>query len=288
MSVQDFTTTTEDGLTLHGKVYAADSLPASAPAIICLHGLTRNERDFSDVAPWLSNASFGGQQFRVFCLSFRGRGRSDYDPNYLNYHPGTYANDVLGLMRDKAIPQAVFIGTSLGGLTTMLTAGLEPTAVRAAILNDIAPELAPEGIARIVGYVGQSGPAADWSEAAAKIKAINEVAFPDADDAFWTTFAKNTFREEDGKVVLDYDPKISEALAEVGPAPDLWPTLEGMTCPILSIRGEISDLFTEEIQQKMVARQPRVEPAIVPRVGHAPMLTEIAAKDAIQKFLSAI
>ncbi len=285
MTSEDFYTTTHDGLKLHGRKYADPDLPAKAPAIICLHGLTRNERDFRNVGAWLAGENFRGKNFRVYCLSFRGRGKSDRDPTHLNYQPVVYAQDVLGLMDERGLSDAVFIGTSLGGIVTLLLANLNPDRVKAGVLNDIGPALAPEGLARIAGYVGKTGDIATWDQAAAYIREINGVAFPHADDAFWLQFARNTFREEGDMLVLDYDPGIAQALAEAGPAPELWPVYETVTCPILSIRGESSDLFTEETQNKMREMIPATEIAVVPGIGHAPTLEEPVAKSAIQAFL---
>ncbi len=284
----DINVETHDGLTLHAKTYQANGLESSVPTILCLHGLTRNERDFTGLARWLAENTFGGTQYQIICLSFRGRGFSEWDDEYLNYHPITYVKDVTALLDQQGIENAVFIGTSLGGLVTMLTASEHPSRVRAGILNDIGPELAPEGIARIGGYVGGQSDIKTWEDAAAYIKSINGVAFPDADDAFWAKFARNTFREIDGKLTLDYDPKIADALAEAGPAPEMWPHFEAIICPTLAIRGEISDLYTEEIEAKMLQRKPALKTAVVPRVGHAPTLEEDAAKAAIEHMLNSL
>lgn len=249
---------------------------------LCIPGLTRNARDFEDLAP--SIASTGRD---VIVVSLRGRGGSDYDPHHLNYFPVTYRDDVIKTLNALDITEAIFVGTSLGGIVTMLTNEAAPARVKAAIINDVGPDLAPEGIARIAGYVGESGPAADINEAAARIKAINEVAFPRADDAFWITFAQRTFRQlETGEWLLDYDPNIARALMEAGPAPDLWPGFESLKdTPTLVVRGGISDLLSPEIIEKMRAVHPHFDYCEVPNVGHAPTLTEPAAWSAIEQFL---
>lgn len=270
-----------DGLSMRARRYPGDS--AAAP-VFCIPGLTRNARDFEHLAPKIADA---GRD--VIAVSLRGRADSDYDPAYLNYHPQTYRDDILKALDALEIESAVFIGTSLGGIVTMLTNLTAPDRVRAAIINDVGPELAPEGLARIAGYVGKdNGPAADINEAAARIRATNEVAFPRESDDFWRAFARRTFREiEDGRWMLDYDPNIAKALAEAGPAPDLWPAWESLTAkPTLIIRGKISDLLSPEIVDKMRAVHAGFEYAEIPDVGHAPMLTEPAAWNAIAKFLS--
>ncbi|MEZ5893214.1 MAG: alpha/beta hydrolase [Parvularculaceae bacterium] len=253
--------------------------------VLCLHGLTRNARDFEDLAPMI--AATGRD---VVALTFRGRGGSPDDPNYLNYHPLTYRDDVAEALDHLGLADAVFIGTSLGGITTMLVNATNPARVKAAIINDVGPELAVEGITRIAGYAGKTKTqVASLDEAAAEIRAVNGVAFPEknTDDDFWRVFARRTWRENaDGSWTLAYDPNVGKALTEVGPAPDLWAPWESLkTKPTLLIRGAISDLLSREIVEKMRAVHPRFDYAEVPNVGHAPTLTEPEARDAIEKFL---
>ncbi len=277
---------TSDGLALDVKIRrGGDKTPA-----FCIPGLTRNAADFEDFAVQL--AATGRD---VYAISLRGRGLSQYDDNHLNYHPLTYRDDVISALAQLDLPDAVFVGTSLGGITTMLIGQEAPALVRAAIINDVGPELAPEGIARIAGYVGarpkgDDGTAADLTAAAAIIRDINEVAFPGKDAAFWETFARRTFRQtEDGRWRLDYDPKIAQALAEVGPAPDLWPAFSSLKgIPTLVLRGAISDLLSTEIIEKMRAANAGFTYCEVANVGHAPTLTEADAFAAITNFLSDI
>jgi pimeloyl-ACP methyl ester carboxylesterase len=263
------------GLTLEARRFRGGP---KTPAL-CLPGLTRNARDFDDFAPWLA-----GTGRDVVVLSLRGRGGSDYDPDYLNYHPATYVGDVIEALDGFAIARAVFIGTSLGGIVTMLTSERAPARLAAAIINDVGPELAPEGIARIAGYAGAARPdAADLDEAAAQIRAINEVAFPGRDAAFWRLFATRTFRQRaDGRWSLDYDQAIGKALVDVGPAPDLWPAFASLkNKPTLVVRGALSDLLTPPILEKMRAAHPGFALCEVADTGHAPTLSEPEAQAAI-------
>ncbi len=269
-------------VTLHARLYRGG---IRTPAI-CIPGLTRNAKDFTDSAPMI--AATGRD---VIVVNLRGRGASDNDPDYLNYYPNTYRDDILKVLDHAGINEAVFVGTSLGGIITMLVNETAPDRVKAAILNDIGPELAPEGIARIAGYVGAAGGAIETiEEAADRIRAINGDAFPDASDADWIKFAERTFRQmTDGTWVLDYDPNIARALMELGPAPDLWPAFESLqSTPTLVIHGAISDLLTTPIVEKMRARHPNFDYVAVPRIGHAPMLTEPVARRALETFLAAI
>lgn len=277
---------TDDKLRLNVRLIAGG---ARTP-VLCLPGLTRNAADFEDFAPFVA-----GSGRDVYCVSLRGRGRSDYDPNYANYFPTTYARDVVQALDQLGLPRAIFVGTSLGGIVTMLVAGAAPQRIAAAVINDIGPELAPEGIARITGYVGgraedDKGLVADFDAAVAKIRAINEPAFPGRDDEFWRTFARRTFEPQPGgKWKLAYDPMIGRALIEAGPAPDLWPAFRDLAAvPTLVVHGEISDLLTTPIIEKMRAARPGFDVCTVANVGHAPTLEEPEAKAAIGAFLSSI
>lgn len=279
------TWTSADGLTLFARDYAAASGPARLP-VICIHGLTRNSRDFEAVAPRIA-----AQGRRVLAIDVRGRGRSDRDSDPLRYNVGVYAGDVISLMAAAGLARAVFVGTSMGGLITMTLAALRPDLIAGAALNDIGPELAPEGLARISGYVGGATEMKDWAEAAAYARSINGSALPHLSDDQWLAFARRTFREEDGRPVLDYDPAISQAFKATPagtPAPDLWPFFLGLATgrPTLLIRGEASDLMTAEIASRMQAAAPHMSQAAVPGVGHAPMLDEPAAVAALDAFLA--
>ena len=283
---QDLSILSPDRLHLHVRKTAGG---AKTP-VLCLPGLTRNARDFDDFAPL---AAATGRD--VYALSLRGRGRSDYDPDHLNYFPTIYVGDVLAALDQLEIDRAVFVGTSLGGIVTMLTSVEAPARIAAAVINDVGPELAPEGIARIAGYVGAraangAAVAADLDEAIAQIRAINEVAFPARPRDFWETFARRTFDPQpDGSWRLAYDPNIGRALLESGPAPDLWAPFAALA-PIrtLVLRGALSDLLTAPIIEKMRAARPGFDYCEVANVGHAPTLTEPDAFAAIRGLLDAI
>ncbi len=254
--------------------------------VICIPGLTRNAADFEELAPKI--AATGRD---VLVMSLRGRGASDYDPDYRNYHPVTYRSDILLALDEMNWREAVFVGTSLGGIVTMLTSETAPERVKAAIINDVGPELAPEGLVRIASYVGKSSEPADTiEEAASRIRSINNVAFPDATDDDWIIFARRTFCQTDNrKWVLDYDPNIARGLSENGPAPDLWPAFASLkNKPTLVIRGALSDLLSLDIVDRMRGVHGNFNYCEVPRIGHAPMMTEPAAWDALEVFLRKI
>jgi pimeloyl-ACP methyl ester carboxylesterase len=257
--------------------------PEVGPPVLCLHGLTRNGRDFEAILPRIAA---GGR--RALALDVRGRGHSNYDRKPERYAGPTYVGDVLAVLDALGVSRAAFVGTSMGGLITMILATIAPQRIERVVLNDIGPKLEPEGLARIAGYVGTGEPARTWDEATAKIRAINGAAFPDADDAFFAAMARRTFRERDGAIVMDYDPDIAVPFRQPGGAApaDLWPMFDALKpIPTLVVRGAISDLFSAATVAEMKARKPNVESVEVPRVGHAPMLDEPEAWSAIARFL---
>jgi len=278
--------TTPDGLKLFLRDYPALDDESRLP-VLCLHGLTRNSADFEGVAPRL--ATHGR---RVLALDVRGRGRSDHDPEPSRYRPDIYVQDVQHVLESLGIARAVFIGTSMGGLITMLLAQTAPERIAAVVLNDIGPVLNPTGLARIMAYVGQTGPYASWQAIGDAIRATQARAFPDADAGFWDTFARRVAREEaNGTVSFAYDPAITQAFsaAPTGPAPDLMAAFSALAAkPVLVVHGAISDILTPEGVDAMRATKPDLVVAEVPRVGHAPTLEEPAAATAIDKFLHAV
>lgn len=288
MSFTDLTWTAQDGLALHARDYAPTA-PAAGVPVICIHGLTRNARDFEDLAPRL--AALGR---RVIAVDVRGRGRSARDPQPLNYHPGTYAMDVVALLEATGIDRAAFIGTSMGGIIAMVLASIRPEAIVGTVLNDVGPELSPVGLKRIGGYVGGGSAFATWDEAAAYAKAINGAAFPGYTDADWAGFARRLVDETpEGTLVLAYDPDIAapfKAADPDAPPADMTPLFRALAAcgPLLLVRGGISDLIDPPIVARMRAAVSAMAYVEVSNVGHAPMLTEPEAWDAIAAFLARV
>ncbi|MEO5578616.1 MAG: alpha/beta hydrolase [Sphingomicrobium sp.] len=279
--------TSRDGLNLYARDYAGVGGEARLP-IICLHGLTRNSKDFADVAPWMA-----GTGRRVLVPDVRGRGLSGRDPDPSHYTPKVYARDVLGLLRSLGLARAVFLGTSMGGIITMTMMSMRPNVVAAAILNDVGPEVAPEGIARIMSYVGQNAEVRDWTEAADYVRRTNGAAFPDYGPAEWDRLARNIFRDNAGVPELDYDARILLPLLRLKPGAHrrlAWFLFRWLarTRPTLLVRGAQSDVITPAIADKMARKAPGLRRVDVPGVGHAPMLTEYAAVEAIDQFLNMV
>lgn len=268
-----------DGLSLHYRDYPGSH---EVPPILCLHGLTRNARDFERLAD-----RYAGR-FRVLALDFRGRALSDPDPDPKRYHPLTYAQDVIQMLDQLAIERAIFIGTSLGGLVTMVVAGLAPQRIAAAVLNDVGPELGRVGLERILAYMDGDWFFANWSEAGRQIAAKNGHLPAHFGDHEWERVARRLCREESGKIRFDYDPAIREQATAADPAApvDMWPLFRALAAaPLLIIRGECSDLLSASALDSMVASSSGAVAVTVPGVAHAPDLEEPAAVAAMDTFL---
>lgn len=272
-----------DGLRLHYRDYAG---PRERPPILCLPGLTRNARDFEPVADRLAG------EWRVLAVDFRGRGGSEHDPNPANYEPHTYAADVLKLLDQLGIADAVFVGTSLGGIVTMLMSRTDPERIAGALINDIGPVVEDAGVERLRVYVGKSVALASWEEAAEAAALRNRVAFPDFTHAQWDAFARRLYSERpDGSIQADYDMAIADAFARNKGTPDHdpWPLIDGLADkPVLVVRGETSDLFSVETAERMVAALPMAELVTVPGIGHAPVLDEPEVAAGIDRLLARV
>lgn len=252
----------------------------TGPPIVCLHGLTRNHKDFRDIVAPLQRMGR-----RVIALDVRGRGRSDRDPNPHNYNPMIYVQDLMGILAQLMIPRATFIGTSMGGLMTMILASFAPHMISGAVLNDIGPEIDPAGLKRIQGYVGVALPKVKtWEQAGAMLSVAGSTTYPGRDQAFWVDFAQRNGIETPEGIIFDYDPAISQVAGTPtnGPLPTMWDQFAAFKdIPTAVIRGALSDLLSTDIVARMVTAKPDLIVAEVPNVGHAPMLNEPEAWKAI-------
>jgi pimeloyl-ACP methyl ester carboxylesterase len=273
-----------DGLTLYARDYGCRGLSAdNAPTILCMHGLSRNSKDFANIAVDLSH------YYRVLAVDQRGRGRSQYDPDPNNYNPAMYCQDMFALLDHLNIPRVSIIGTSMGGLMSFLMATMAPQRIEGVVVNDIGPEVNPVGLARIQSYVGKLAPPASWSEAIDQVKSINGPAFPDFTEADWATFTRNLYIEyADGSLALDYDAAISKPMDESKEAavpPDLWQFFAALKAkPMLLVHGALSDILTSDCAERMCAEHPRAQYLRIENRGHAPTLDEPESRSAIHTF----
>lgn len=274
----------KDGLSLYCRDYAGVSSAPRLP-VICLHGLTRNSSDFEDLAPLI--AATGR---RVIVPDVRGRGESQWDSAPANYVPRTYARDVIELLDALGIGRAVFVGTSMGGVIMMMLALRHRSRIAASVLNDVGPEVSPEGLARIQSYVGRPVKLSTWAEAVSYVRELNEGALPHLDDADWERMTARTYSRGLGEPAPRYDPAIAAPLqAGKAKAPAIlaWILFRRLvkSRPTLVIRGETSDILSADTARRMAAGRANVTLIEVPGVGHAPTLSEPASREALLSFL---
>lgn len=279
-----------DGLTLYFRDYPASGPNAdpARPPVLCLHGLTRNSRDFEDLAPHIA-----AQGWRVVATDMRGRGQSEYAAQSASYIVPTYVADVFALLAQEKIERFVSIGTSMGGLMTMGIAMIAPERIAGAALNDIGPQLELEGIDKIKTYVGQGRSFPTWMHAARELEEVHGGSHPRFGTEDWLAMAKRTLTLcSNGRIAFDYDMKIAEPfmLPDSGAVPpDLWPGFEALAAkPLLLIRGGLSTLLSDATFAEMHRRAPHAEVVTVPDTGHAPTLDEPETRAAIDALLARV
>ena len=272
-----------DGLTLHFRDYPG---PDDRTPVIVLHGLTRNAREAAATAERLAGAR------RVIAPEMRGRGMSDYASDSATYTPLHYVADLKALLEQEGIERFIAIGTSLGGLMTMLLALEQPELIAAAALVDVGPEIDEEGIARIREYVGQGGSFPTWMHAARALQDIHGAVHPRFALDDWLAMAKRLMvLGANGRVAYDYDMRIAEPFHTdaAPPAADLWPAFEALRGrPLLLLRGETSAILSAQTAREMKRRLPELELVTVPGTGHAPTLSEPESIVAIDALLAKV
>lgn len=278
-----------DGLRLHARDHAPTvGLPVRG-TVVCIPGLTRNGADFDALADSLTALGW-----RVIAVDLRGRAGSERAKDPASYNPRSYADDMVALLHSQNIDRAVFVGTSLGVLVTITLASRAPDLIAGAVLNDAGPKVPRQALARIGKYAGKPVPPMDLEQATAYVASIGKAAFPrfTADD--WRAMAARTFRPRgDGLLELDYDPAV---IRTTRPwllwllRPVLWRAVRGLTArvPVLVVRGALSDILPAEVARQMAATSDSARLVEVPDVGHAPMLNEPQARDAIVALLERI
>jgi pimeloyl-ACP methyl ester carboxylesterase len=281
----EFHYSAQDGLRLHARVYGSPD--GDAVPIVCLPGLTRNARDFHELALHLSQRSRNAR--RVIAFDYRGRGRSAYDPDWKNYHVLTEAGDVMAGLAALGVGDAGFIGTSRGGLVIFAIAAMRPALLRAVVLNDIGPVVEGAGLAQIRAYLDRAPKPSSMADAVAIARAAQGSTFPALRDADWERSVAAFWREENGRLVPDFDPALLKTLDAIDlnrPLPVLWPQFEGLYgVPVLAIRGANSALLSAATLDEMARRHPRIETVTVEGQGHAPFLETAGLPQRIATFL---
>ncbi len=272
-----------DALRLHYRDYPGRE---DRPPILCLPGLTRNARDFADLAERLKG------EWRVICPELRGRGESAYAKDPMTYVPLVYLQDIERLIAELGLEKIVLIGTSLGGILTMLIGSTGRAEIAGALLNDVGPVLEQAGLDRIRGYVGRQASWPTWLHAARAIAVNNGEAYPDYSLADWIDMAKRLCRlTQAGRVTYDYDMKIAEPFRLPGGegGVDLWPAFGSLrNTPLTLVRGEYSDILSDATAREMAVRHEGLDYVTVPRTGHAPTLNEPPAAAAVDRLLSRV
>ncbi|KTE09548.1 alpha/beta fold hydrolase [Sphingopyxis sp. H115] len=276
-----------DGVRLHARVYAGPEAAAQAPPILCMPGLARNARDFELLAPHLA------QYRKTIVVEFRGRGESAFAKDPMTYVPLTYVQDVVALLDELGIERFATIGTSLGGLVSMLMAATLPGRLTGAVLNDVGPELETAGLERIRDYIGAGGSQPTWMHAARAFSELNAAIYPGYGIHDWLRLTKRTHRlTAEGRIVTDYDKQIAAPLrvpngGDAGV--DLWPAYRALgDVPLLILRGALSDILARAAGEKMVAELTHARLVEVPGVGHAPTMDEPEARAAIDAWVASL
>jgi pimeloyl-ACP methyl ester carboxylesterase len=266
-----------NGLRLHHLDWGGDG-----PTVVCLHGLTQNAHSFDGVACALSS------QLRVLALDVRGRGESAWGPPE-GYVIPQYVGDLAAWLDLHSLERVALIGTSMGGLISMVFAPTQPERVERVVLNDVGPVVDPAGLERIRGYVGTAPESFRDLDAVAAWFRENYPGLSLDDPALLELLRHNMRELPEGGLGWRYDKAIRDAMndpaAASAAAPDVWPLAESMRGPTLVLRGGISDILSPETASEMTRRMKRCSLVEVPGVGHAPMLTEPAALEALRAFL---
>ena len=256
---------------LHRMAYSEWGEPENPKVLICVHGLSRNGRDFDALASALS------ADYRVVCPDVVGRGRSDWLRDAANYGIAQYVADMMLLIARLDVETVHWLGTSMGGLIGMVLASLEGTPISRLLLNDVGPVISAESIKRIGDYIGRAPKFDSFADAEKYIRLVS-APFGALTDAQWRQLTESSVCQSAcGRWEMRFDAAgIAESFRRattVGEI-DLWPIYDRIRCPTLVVRGAQSDLLSRETVQVMASRGPRPEVVEVPGVGHAPMFME--------------
>jgi len=254
----------------HRVHYTEWGSPDSGRTVVCVHGLTRNCRDFDALARFAEGTA------RVICVDMPGRGDSDWLDDHARYSIATYVEVANTLIARLDVETVDWIGTSMGGLIGMAMAALPGNPIRRMVLNDVGPSIPQAGVERIARYLGSSPRFRSLEDAERHLRDIH-ASFGPLTDEQWQTLTRHSVRSDGDLWRLHYDPGIADPFRALAGGPiDLWSLWEDVCCPVLLIRGEHSDVLPAEVARRMTTSGPRARLLTVPAVGHAPALLDTA------------
>ncbi|AZO09055.1 alpha/beta hydrolase [Mesorhizobium sp. M3A.F.Ca.ET.080.04.2.1] len=268
----DFFYAAPDGLRLHARIYGEAN--TDAWPVVCLPGLTRNARDFHELALFLSREA--ARPRKVIAFDYRGRGLSAYDPDIGHYNVGVEAGDVLAGLSALNIDEAAFVGTSRGGLIIHVLGALKPAVLKAIVINDIGPVIEIEGLCHIRSYLDRTPKPKTFAEAVDTQRRVHGAGFPALSDADWSRMVAAIYRDTEAGLLPDFDSTLVDTLAGIDfekPLPDLWAQFDALAAvPLLAIRGANSKLLSAATLKEMQRRHSGMETITVEGQGHAPFL----------------
>jgi pimeloyl-ACP methyl ester carboxylesterase len=276
--------TAQDGITLAARVFGIhqpDRLP-----ILALPGLARNSKDFIRLGQFFSEENQPPRQ--VVALDYRGRGFSDPDPDWTRYSPLVEARDVLTASEAMGVHKAAVVGTSRGGIIAMILGALRPGLMAGIVLNDVGPVIEGTGLARIKGYLTNASMPKDFGEAVERLKKTMGGHFTAAGKDDWRAMAEAIYVQGENGLRLDVDPGLIKSVNSIdleNAIPTLWPQFDSIrNHPVLSIRGENSDILSEQTVKLMMKHHGNLETLTVAGQGHAPLLRDEPTLNRIAAF----
>ena len=266
---------------LHRMAYTEWGDRRNPRVLVCVHGLTRNGRDFDALAEAMSG------HYRVVCPDVVGRGRSGRLRDPANYAVPQYVADMVTLIARLGVERVDWVGTSMGGLIGMALAAQEGSPIGRLVLNDVGPVITVDALHRIATYVGTDPTWATFGEALAYVKLVSAPFGPLSEAQWWHLTETSVAQRADGRWGFLYDPLIAAPFKATfaDHDVDLWPLYERISCPTIAVRGAESDLLSRATWQEMGARGPKATLAEIPGVGHAPMFLDEAQISVVRDFL---
>ena len=269
---------------LHRMAYWEWGAADNPRVLVCVHGLSRQGRDFDTLARRLSD------RYRVICPDVVGRGESDWLGDPRNYSLPQYVSDMVTLLARLDVGQVDWVGTSMGGLIGLALAAMPASPVARLVLNDVGPGIEFEALVRIAGYLGRAPLFESCQQGADYLRSISAGFGPHTDEQ-WLVLSRPMFKADGDRCRLHYDPRIAQGLAGLTPElakageAQLWAAYDAIRCPTLLLRGAESDLLSRETAQAMGLRGPRAQLHEFAGVGHAPMLVQPEQIAVVERFL---